>query len=138
MNTSFDGWIPWQGPIPARRGNAIVADRVGTATPYALFHIQPRGTLFIGPGVRVYEGMVIGHTQRPNDIDVNVTREKKLTNLRAAGKDDNVILSPPKRLTLEQALEFISEDEFVEVTPRTFRIRKRILSSSKRYKAAGN
>ncbi len=137
MNTTFDGWIPWQGPIPARRGNAIVADRAGTATPYALFHLQPRGTLFIGPGIKVYEGMVVGHTPRPNDIDVNVTREKKLTNLRAAGKDDNVILSPPKRLTLEQSLEFISEDELVEVTPTTFRIRKRILNSGKRYKKAG-
>ena len=94
MNTSFDGWIPWQGPIAARRSSVLVADRIGTTTPYALFHLQSRGPLFIGPGTRVYEGMVVGSTARPNDIDVNVTREKKLTNMRAAGKDDNVILLP--------------------------------------------
>ncbi len=134
MNTSFDGWIPWQGPIAARRMAALVADRAGTATPYALFHLQPRGPLLIGPGTKVYEGMVVGCTARSNDIDVNVTREKKLTNLRASGKDDNVILTPYKALTLEQSLEFISEDEFVEVTPKTYRIRKRILQANRRTK----
>ncbi len=137
MNTNFDGWIPWQGPIPARRMSALVADRAGNATPYALFHLQPRGTLFIGGGTRVYEGMVVGVTPRPSDIDVNVTREKKLTNMRAAGKDDNVILSPHKRFSLEQSLEFLAEDELVEVTPKVYRIRKRILQSNRRYKKTG-
>jgi GTP-binding protein len=134
MNTTFDGWIPWQGPIAARRSAALVADRTGNATPYALFHLQPRGPLFIGPGTRVYEGMVVGSTARTNDIDVNITREKKLTNMRAAGKDDNVILTPHKAMTLEQSLEFIAEDEFVEVTPKVFRIRKRVLQANRRTK----
>ena len=134
MNTNFDGWIPWQGPIPARRFSALVADRAGSATPYALFHLQARGPLLIGPSTRVYEGMVVGTTPRPNDIDVNVTKEKKLTNLRASGRDDNVILTPPKKLSLEQAIEFLADDEFVEVTPSTFRIRKRILQANRRQK----
>ena len=134
MNTTFDGWIPWQGPIPARRFSALVADRIGTATPYALFHLQARGPLLIGSGTRVYEGMVVGTTARPNDIDVNVTKEKKLTNLRAAGRDENVILTPPKIFSLEQAIEFLSDDEYVEVTPVTFRIRKRILPANRRQK----
>jgi GTP-binding protein len=138
MNTIFDGWVPWQGALPTRRTSALVADRQGNATPYALFHLQARGTLFIGAGTRVYEGMVVGATPRSNDIDINVTREKKLTNIRAAGRDDNVILTPPKILTLEQALEFIAEDEFVEVTPKTFRIRKRVLKANRRLKRAGN
>jgi GTP-binding protein len=134
MNTTFDGWIPWQGPIPARRFSALVADRLGSATPYALFHLQARGPLLIDPGTRVYEGMVVGTTSRPNDIDVNVTKEKKLTNLRASGRDENVILTPSKRLSLEQAIEFLSDDEYVEVTPSTFRIRKRILAANRRQK----
>jgi GTP-binding protein len=137
MSTTFDGWIPWQGPITPRRQSAIVADRVGKTTPYALFHIQPRGILMVGPGTRVYEGMVVGQTPRANDIDVNATREKKLTNMRASGKDDNVILSPHKSLSLEQSIEFIAEDELVEVTPKIFRIRKRILRSGQRYKKGG-
>ncbi|MDY0004375.1 MAG: translational GTPase TypA, partial [Polyangia bacterium] len=124
MHTFFEGWIPWQGPIPTRRSGALVADRIGTATPYALFHLQPRGVLLIGPGTKVYEGMVVGEHNRPNDIDVNVCREKKLTNIRAAGKDENVILAPPRILGLEQAIEFIAEDELVEVTPQAIRIRK--------------
>ncbi|MFH2010185.1 MAG: translational GTPase TypA [bacterium] len=132
MHTIFDGWIPWQGPIPARRTGALVADRVGNATPYALFHLQPRGTLFIGPGTKVYEGMVVGENARGNDIDINVCREKKLTNHRAAGKDDNVILSPPRNLGLEQSIEFIDEDEFIEVTPRSLRLRKRVLLANQR------
>jgi GTP-binding protein len=134
MNTLFDGWIPWQGPIQARRTGALVADRTGGATPYALFHLQPRGALFIGPGTRVYEGMVIGECARGNDIDVNVTREKKLTNIRAANRDENVILTPPRLLTLEQAIEFIAEDELIEVTPKHVRLRKKDLSQIKRGK----
>jgi GTP-binding protein len=132
MRTIFAGWIPWQGPIPALRTGVLVADRVGNATPYALFHLQPRGTLFIGPGTRVYEGMVVGSSSRGNDIDVNVSREKKLTNHRAAGRDENVILSPPRILGLEQAIEFIDEDEYIEVTPRSLRLRKRVLRANQR------
>jgi len=132
MHTHFDGWIPWQGPITARRTGAIVADRVGRATPYALFHLQPRGTLFIAPGTQVYEGMVVGEHSRDNDIDVNVCREKKLTNHRAANKDDNVLLAPPRNLSLEQAIEFIRDDELIEVTPGAMRLRKRILPANRR------
>jgi GTP-binding protein len=133
-NTSFEGWIPWQGPIPGRRTGALVADREGRATPYALFHLQPRGTLFLEPNTNVYEGMVIGETPNGRNIDVNVTREKKLTNIRAANKDENVILSRPRLLTLEACIEFIDDDELIEVTPHHLRLRKKILSSNGRYK----
>ncbi len=136
LNTTFEGWIPWQGPIPGRRTGALVADRQGRATPYALFHLQPRGTLFIEPGTRVYEGMLIGETPSRKNIDVNATREKKLTNIRAAAKDDNVILSRPKKMTLESWIEFIDEDELIEVTPQHLRVRKRILSANQRHKKA--
>ena len=132
MHTHFEGWIPWSGPITARRTGVIVADREGRATPYALFHLQPRGTLFIDPNTQVYEGMVVGEHSRDNDIDVNVCREKKLTNHRAAGKDDNVLLAPPRKLSLEQFIEFIREDELIEVTPSTLRVRKRILPANRR------
>jgi GTP-binding protein len=136
VNTSFAGWTPWQGPIPGRRNGALIADRTGYTTPYALFHLQPRGVLFVEPGTRVYEGMVIGETPSGRNIDVNACREKKLTNIRAAGKDENVILVRPRSLTLEQAIEFIDDDELIEVTPRAIRIRKRVLSLGGRHKAA--
>jgi GTP-binding protein len=132
MHTHFDGWIPWQGPIAARRTGAIVADRVGRVTPYALFHLQPRGTLFVDPNTQVYEGMVVGEHARDNDIDVNICREKKLTNHRAAGKDDAVVIAPPRKMTLEQSIEFIADDELIEVTPSTIRLRKRILPANQR------
>jgi GTP-binding protein len=116
-----------------RRANgAIVADRSGASTPYALFNLQPRGVLFIPPGVEVYEGMVIGEHNRDNDLDVNVTREKKLTNIRAAGRDENVVVSPPRQLTIDSALEWIDRDELVEVTPDAVRIRKKVLSCARR------
>jgi len=134
INSSFEGWTPWQGPIPQRRTGSLVSDRNGTATPYALFHLQPRGTLFIDPGTRVYEGMIIGETPSGKEIDVNVCKEKKLTNIRAAGKDENTILSRPKQMSLEQAIEFLDEDELIEVTPRTLRLRKKILSANGRHK----
>jgi GTP-binding protein len=134
LHSAFAGWTPWQGPIPGRRNGALIADRVGCATPYALFHLQPRGTLFIEPGTRVYEGMVIGETPSGRNIDVNPCREKKLTNIRAAGKDENVILVRPRSMTLDQAIEFIDDDELIEVTPRQIRIRKRVLSAGRRYK----
>ncbi|HEY6722994.1 MAG TPA: translational GTPase TypA [Polyangiaceae bacterium] len=132
LNTLFDGWEPYKGPMLRRTNGALVADRAGTTTPYALFHLQPRGILFVGPGLEVYEGMILGEHNRPNDLDVNVTREKKLTNIRAAGKDENVILIPPKPLTIDSALEWIDRDELVEVTPDAVRVRKKILSCNRR------
>ncbi|MEZ4226950.1 MAG: translational GTPase TypA [Polyangiaceae bacterium] len=132
LNTYLDGWEAYAGPMLRRKTGAMVADRPGTTTPYALFHLQPRGELFIGPGVAVYEGMIVGEHTRGNDLDVNVTREKKLTNIRAAGRDENVILSPPRALTIDTALEFIDRDELVEVTPEAIRVRKRVLLQARR------
>jgi len=132
LNTLFDGWEPYRGPMLRRSNGAIVADRAGGTTPYALFHMQPRGVLFIGPGTQVYEGMIVGEHNRANDLDVNVTREKKLTNIRAAGRDENVILAPPQVLDIESALEFIDRDELVEVTPDAVRVRKRLLDCNRR------
>jgi GTP-binding protein len=132
LNTLFDGWEPKGEPWLRRRSGSIVADRSGAATPYALFHLQPRGSLFIDAGTRVYEGMIVGEHNRKNDLDVNVTREKKLTNIRAAGKDENVILSPPRPLTIETAMEYIDRDELAEVTPDAVRVRKRTLSCARR------
>jgi GTP-binding protein len=136
MNHLFDGWEPWQGEIAHRMTGVLVADRTGRATAYAIDGLQPRGTLFVAPGDEVYEGMVVGEHNRANDLDVNITREKKLTNMRAAGSDENERLVPPRRLSLEQALEFIGDDEQVEVTPDSFRLRKRLLSTSRRRTAA--
>lgn len=132
LNTLFEGWESYRGPLLRRSNGAMVADRAGVATPYALFHLQPRGVLFIEPGTAVYEGMIVGEHNRPNDLDVNVTREKKLTNIRAAGRDENVILAPARVQNIETALEFIDRDELVEVTPDAVRLRKRILSGAKR------
>ncbi len=132
LNSLFEGWEPYAGPMLRRPNGALVADRKGSTTPYALFHLQPRGVLFIGPGTDVYEGMIVGEHNRPNDLDVNVTREKKLTNIRAAGRDENVILSPPHVLTIDTALEFIDRDELVEVTPDAVRIRKQVLDCNRR------
>ncbi|HEV8631297.1 MAG TPA: translational GTPase TypA [Thermoanaerobaculia bacterium] len=132
MNHLFDGWEPWQGEIAHRASGVLVADRAGKATAYAIDHLQPRGTLFVGPTEEVYEGMVVGEHVRDSDLDVNITKEKKLTNMRASSSDELVRLVPPRRLSLEQALEFIREDELVEVTPKAFRLRKRVLSASRR------
>ena len=132
MNTLFNGWAPWFGPMNYRQNGALIADRLGKSIPYALFHLQPRGILFIGPGVECYEGMIVGENSRPNDIDVNVSREKKLSNMRAAGRDDNIILVPPKQMSLEEAIEWIDEDELVEVTPTSIRLRKRLLTAAQR------
>jgi GTP-binding protein len=134
FNHLFDGYDPWHGPITKRSTGTLVADRSGKATTYALFHLQPRGTLFIKENTAVYEGMVVGENSRENDLDVNVTKEKKLTNIRAAGSDDALLLIPPKILDLEQAIEFIKEDELVEVAPTSLRVRKKILEASKRPK----
>jgi len=136
LNHIFDGWEPWHGPLTKRRTGALVADRPGRATPYALFHLQPRGTLFIRENTEVYEGMIIGENARENDLDVNVTKEKKLTNIRAAGSDEALLLAPPRRMSLEQAIEWIREDELVEVTPGSVRLRKRILPAGRRARKA--
>ena len=134
MNTLFEGWKPWAGDIPFRLNGALVADRKGPTTTYALFNLQPRGKLFVPPGTEVYEGMIIGEHAKNNDIDVNCCREKKLTNVRAAGSDQNAILAPPKRLTLEEAIQWIAEDELVEVTPSAIRLRKKVLQANMRPK----
>ena len=135
MSSQFDGYEPWFGYIPKRSNGAIVSDRQGDTVPYALFSIQDRGTLFVGPGVQVYEGMIIGENAHPSDLNVNACREKKLTNIRAAGRDENVILTPPREMSLERALEWIAPDELVEVTPKSVRMRKRVLATGERYKA---
>ena len=136
MNHLFDGYEPWHGPMSKRQNGALVSDRLGKTTIYALHHLQPRGTLFIRENTAVYEGMVIGENSRENDLDVNVIKEKKLTNIRASGTDESLQLIPPRMITLESALEFIKEDELMEVTPGSVRIRKKVLQANKRPKAA--
>jgi GTP-binding protein len=132
MNALFDGWAPWHGPIQARTNGAMVADREGPATPYAVFHLQERGVLFVAPGTRVYEGMVVGEYSRDVDLNVNICREKKLTNIRAAGRDENILITPHREMGLENGLEWISDDELLEVTPKSIRLRKKILAQSGR------
>jgi GTP-binding protein len=132
MNALFNGWAPWHGAIQARTNGAMVADREGPATPYAIFHLQERGVLFIAPGTRVYEGMVVGEYSRDNDLNVNVCREKKLTNIRAAGRDENIIISPHREMGLEEGIEWIGDDELVEATPESIRLRKKILKQGDR------
>ena len=134
MNTLFLGYIDWQGDIPSRVTGALVADRPSKTTGYALYNLQERGELFVGPGVDVYEGMVIGQSLRWDDMDVNCVKEKKQTNMRASVADEAIRLIPVRPLTLEEAIEFIAEDEFVEVTPRSIRLRKKILPANKRPK----
>ncbi|MBQ7456300.1 MAG: translational GTPase TypA [Desulfovibrio sp.] len=137
MNSYLEGYDLWRGDFPTRFSGSIVCDRAGTAVAYALFNLEPRGVLFVEPGDPVYEGMIVGEHNRDNDIDVNATKEKKLTNLRAAGKDENIILTPVKHMTLERALHFVRDDELVEVTPLSIRLRKVELSQVKRYQMAG-
>ena len=134
LNTLFDGYDDWQGAVPKRLTGVLVADRRGSSTAYALHNLEDRGALFIGPGVEVYEGMVVGENSRPADLDVNVTREKKLTNMRSSTAEIAVKLTPHRELNLEQALEFIRDDELVETTPSSIRLRKRILAANQRPK----
>jgi GTP-binding protein len=134
MNHLFAGWEGWHGPIPARATGALVADRPGVATAFAIFNLQERGEIFIEPQAQVYEGMIIGENARINDLDVNVTKEKKQTNMRASTADDAIRLIPPRKLGLEQAIEFINDDELVEVTPKSIRLRKKILAQNMRPK----
>ena len=132
MNHLFDGHEPWLGEIKGRTTGSLVADRAGRATPYAIENIQERGGMIIAAGAQVYEGMIVGENSRPGDMDVNITKEKKLTNMRASSADDAAHIIPPRILSLEQAIEFINEDELLEVTPKAFRLRKRILTMSDR------
>jgi GTP-binding protein len=134
MNTLLEGWTPWQGEISRRLTGVLVADRTGETTAYALSHMEDRGELFVGAGVAVYEGMLVGENARPADMDVNVVKSKKLTNMRASTADDAIRLTPHRQLNLEQALEFINGDELVEVTPTAIRLRKRILAANMRPK----
>ncbi|HKR12085.1 MAG TPA: translational GTPase TypA [Pyrinomonadaceae bacterium] len=134
LNTMFLRWGDWQGSMRGRATGSLVADRMGETTTYALYNLQERGTLFLRSGARVYEGMIIGENARPVDLDVNAIKEKKLTNMRASTADEALRLVPPKELSLEQALEFIADDELVEVTPETIRLRKRVLPANQRPK----
>jgi GTP-binding protein len=136
MNSLFDGYTEWQGEIPHRLTGALIADRDGTSTAYALWGLQERGELFCGPGVELYEGMIIGENAKDDDLDVNAVREKKLTNMRASTADEAIRLVPFRQLNLEQAIEFIADDEFVEITPKSLRLRKKVLQSNQRKKKA--
>jgi GTP-binding protein len=134
LNTMFLRWGEWQGTMRGRSTGSLVADRTGETTTYALYNLQERGTLFVRPGTRVYEGMIMGENARAVDLDVNAIKEKKLTNMRASTADEAMRLVPPKELSLEQALEFIGDDELVEVTPESIRLRKRVLAANMRPK----
>jgi GTP-binding protein len=134
LNTLFLRWGEWQGVMRGRSTGSLVADRMGETTTYALFNLQERGSLFVRPGIKVYEGMITGENARAVDLDVNAIKEKKLTNMRAASADEAMRLVPVKELSLEQALEFIADDELVEVTPKNIRLRKRVLRSNERPK----
>jgi GTP-binding protein len=132
MNSLFNGYIEWQGDIPTRPTGSLVADRAGRTTGYALFNLQERGDMFVSPGTEVYEGMIVGENARDADLDVNIVKEKKLTNMRASSADEAIRLIPPRLLNLEQAIEFIREDELVEVTPQSIRLRKKVLKGNQR------
>jgi GTP-binding protein len=137
FNHLFAGWERWHGPIPARTTGALVADRPGVATAYAISNLQERGEIFLEPGTQVYEGMVVGENARVNDLDVNITKEKKQTNMRASTADDAIRLVPPRLLGLEQAIEWVNDDELVEITPTSLRLRKKVLQANQRPKDRG-
>jgi GTP-binding protein len=132
MNSLFHGYIDWQGDISMRPTGSLVADRAGKTTGHAIFNLQERGEIFVAPGADVYEGMIVGENARDADLDVNIVKEKKLTNMRASTADDAIRLVPPRLMNLEQAIEFIRDDEFVEVTPKSIRLRKKILKENQR------
>jgi GTP-binding protein len=138
MNHIFAGWEPWHGAIPARATGALVADRAGVTTAYAIWNLQERGEMFVEPAERVYEGMIVGENARNSDMDVNITKEKKQTNMRASSADEAVRLIPARKLGLEQAIEFINDDELVEITPKSIRLRKRVLAANMRPKRGGD
>src|SRR5207237_2792017 len=132
----FEDWEPWHGELRTRPTGSLVADRRGPSTAFAILNLQERGALFVAPGEELYEGMSAGENARAEDMDVNATKEKKLTNMRAASSDETVRLIPPRPLSLEQALEFIRDDECVEVTPKSIRLRTVELNATKRQSAA--
>jgi GTP-binding protein len=132
-----EGYGPWAGEVTHRTNGVLVADRAGTSNAYGLFNLQERANLFIGAGVEVYEGMIVGENSRSGDMDVNATKEKKLTNIRTHSHDEALRLTPPPPITLESAIEFIAGDELVEVTPASIRLRKRLLSQHDRRREAG-
>jgi GTP-binding protein len=136
LNRVFHSWEPWKGPIPGRRAGVLISMETGSSVPYGLFGLEERGKLFIGPQEQVYVGMIVGEHSRDNDLEVNPIREKKLTNIRASGKDENVVLTPPLRMSLEQAIAYIDDDELVEVTPKSIRLRKRFLDPHERKRAS--
>jgi GTP-binding protein len=131
LNSLFEGYVPYGGPMLRRKSGALVSDRTGMTTQYAIFHLEPRGRMFVAPGVEVYEGMVIGEHNRPNDLDVNVCKEKKLNNIREKNKDENMMLATPVHHDIESALEFIDQDEIIEITPDAVRIRKKVLAANR-------
>src|SRR5580658_1543611 len=132
LNSLFDGWTEYAGEMASRPTGALVADRPGQTTAFALWNLQERGELFLGPGIEVYEGMIVGENSRDADMDVNITKEKKQTNMRASSADEAIRLVPHRVLTLEAAIEFIADDEYVEVTPKSIRLRKKVLDMKKR------
>jgi GTP-binding protein len=135
LTAVFENYGPWKGPIPGRLKGVMVSGNQGKTTGYAMFSLQERGSLFVNPGNEVYEGMIVGENNRDNDLIVNVTREKHLTNVRASGSDENIILTPPRTFTLETAIDFINDDEVVEVTPKSIRLRKRLMKEHERKRA---
>ena len=132
LNSLFASYSTWFGNIPQRNTGVIIADRTGKVTPYASLAMADRGELFVDVGVEVYKGMIVGERNKAGDLDVNIIREKKLTNVRSATKDNTVVLRPPKKLSLDQCIEFIAEDELIEITPSNLRIRKMELDINKR------
>jgi GTP-binding protein len=134
MNAYLDGYEPFRGAFPSRQTGSLVSDRAGSSVPYALFNLEPRGQMFVGPGETVYEGMIVGEHNRDNDLDVNPCKTKKLSNMRASGRDENVILTPHRTMTLEMAINFVRDDELVEITPKSIRMRKAVLLQSERKK----
>jgi len=137
MSSYLKGFEEFRGEFPSRFTGSIVADRLGRAIPYAIFHLEPRGKLFVQPGDLVYEGMIVGEHSRENDINVNICKEKKLSNMRASGKDENITLTKVKPMSLEEAITFIRDDEMVEVTPKSIRLRKTELSAQVRHVSTG-
>jgi len=135
MNTLFAGYALYKGEIPVRPQGSLISFETGEAVPYGMYNAQERGNLFVSPGMKVYAGMVVGRNARKGDMEVNICKQKKVTNIRASGNDDAIRLVPAQIMSLEQCLEFITEDELVEVTPKNLRIRKKILNSSQREKA---
>ena len=136
LNRSFHSYIPFCGEIIRRNAGVLIALENGMTTGYSLYNLQERGTLFLDPGEEVYAGMIVGENRKSGDLVVNVCKEKKLTNMRASGSDENIILVPPRKMSLEQVLEFVNEDELAEITPETIRLRKRILDEHDRKRYA--